>query len=56
MVAAEPDEAVAVSPVHCDAEVEVVADEVIAEVGLGVGAAAGEAATSETTGTDSTGA
>ena len=41
-------------PDHCDAEVEVAADEVTAEVGLGVGAAAGEAATSETDGFEST--
>lgn len=50
---AELDETVEVSliwPEYCDAEVEVVADEVTAEVGLGVGAAAGDAATSETDG------
>jgi hypothetical protein len=49
-------QAVVVSPVHWDAEVEVIADDDTAEVGLGVGAAAGEAATSETSGTASTGA
>ena len=48
MVVAEPGEAVAISPVHCDAEVEVIAVDVSAEVGLGVGAAAGVAGISET--------
>ena len=48
MVVAEPDKVVAVSPVHCDAEVGVIADDVSAEVGLGVGAAAGVAGISET--------
>lgn len=54
---AEPDETVAVSLIeldHCDAEVEVVTDEATAEVGFGVGAAAGEAEISETDGFEST--